>query len=472
MDEGLAFKAISFSRDLGAEYVDARMENHYSEQIGIYDGRVQRASSNLKEGIGIRMIVEGAWGFQSTTNLTIEGIREACNLAFRAAKESAKHVSRKVRLADSKAKRDRYSAKTRLRLTDMRLEDKISDLLVLTKHLVAGDEIKRTAIEYTGIQSNKLFMNSEGASVWSDGSIAWVDLRADASGSDGASQFFSETIGGGGGYEVLRDADLETAARIVGARAAELLHAEPAKSEMDAKVVLESNYLALLSHEIVGHPSEADRVLGYESAWAGTAWWAGKIGQKIGSEFMTVFDDPTVPGTFGFYLYDDEGVEARRKILVNRGVLSEHMHSRETAAIFGTEPNAGMRALTFEYVPLIRMSNTFFAPGDWSRDEMIRETKHGYLIEAERQPSIDDKRFNWTISAHSARRIEKGELGERIRDIALTSTAPKFFESIDAVSRDLRIHPVPGCGKGDPMQALCVGNGGPTIRGVASILGR
>jgi TldD protein len=472
MDEELASKAISFSRDLGAEYVDARMENHYSEQVGIYDGRVQRASSNLKEGIGIRMIVEGAWGFQSTSNLTYEGTREACNLAFRAAKESAKHVSRKVRLAESKAKRDRYSAKIKIKLQEIRLEDKISDLLVLSKHLKAGEEVKRTAIEYTGTHSKKLFTNSEGASIWFENSIAWVDLRADASGSDGTSQFFSETIGGGGGYEVLRDADLESNAMTVGARAVELLYAEPARNEMDVKVILESNYLALLSHEIVGHPSEADRVLGYESAWAGTAWWAGKIGQKIGSELMTVFDDPTVPGTFGFYLYDDEGVEARRKILVDRGVLSEHMHSRETAAILGTEPNAGMRALTFEYVPLIRMSNTFFAPGDWSYEEMIRETKHGYLVEAERQPSIDDRRFNWTISAHSARRIDKGELGERIRDIALTSTAPKFFDSIDAVSKNLKIHPVPGCGKGDPMQAICVGNGGPAIRGTADILGR
>jgi len=184
-----------------------------------------------------------------------------------------------------------------------------------------------------------------------------------------------------------------------------------------------------------------------------------------------VYDDPTVPRTFGYYRYDDEGVKAKRKVLAEKGELKGHMHSRETAAAFGVEPNAGMRAITFEYIPLIRMSNTFFADGDWKHEEMVEETKHGYLVASQRHPSIDDKRYNWTISAQEGYEIRNGELTTHLRDIALTSTAPKFFQSIDAASRKGEITPLPGCGKGDPMQGLYVGNGGPSLRGVANVLG-
>jgi len=147
------------------------------------------------------------------------------------------------------------------------------------------------------------------------------------------------------------------------------------------------------------------------------------------------------------------------------------MHSRETAAIFGVEPNAGMRAITFEYIPLIRMSNTFFAEGDWKFEELLQETKRGYLVSCMRHPSIDDQRFNWTISAQEAYEIKNGEITTHLRDIALTSTAPKFFKSVDAATNKVTIEPLPGCGKGDPMQGLYVGNGGPYLRGKANVLG-
>jgi TldD protein len=117
------------------------------------------------------------------------------------------------------------------------------------------------------------------------------------------------------------------------------------------------------------------------------------------------------------------------------------------------------------------MSNTFLGEGDWKREELIEETKHGYLVSCMRHPSIDDKRYNWTISAQEAYEIKNGELTTHLRDVALTSTAPKFFQSINAVSEKIELVPLPGCGKGDPMQSLYVGNGGPYIRGVATVLG-
>jgi len=343
-------------------------------------------------------------------------------------------------------------------------------MLSWEKSIHSSEEVTRGLVDYTGIKIKKLFMNNEGANIRFINSLAWVLLKADAKENE-VTQFYEKTIGHSGGYEIFKEQDMDEVAKEVGLKAASLLKAKPAKTEKNATLILDPEYIALLVHEIIGHPSEADRVLGRETAWAGTTWWAGKIGEKIGSELLSAYDDPTIPGTLGYYLYDDEGVKARRKLLIDRGVLKEHMHSRETAAAFGVEPNAGMRGITFEYIPLIRMSNTFLDGGDWEYEEMLKETKHGYLIIGMRHPSIDDKRYNWTISAQEGYEIENGELTKHLRDVSLTSTSPEFFKSIDAVTKNYQIVPLPGCGKGDPMQALYVGNGGPYVRCKANILG-
>jgi TldD protein len=470
MDENLALFAIDHASKLGADYVDVRLEEHYNELITVADGKIQRGIINRKSGIGIRTLVNGAWGFRSTTNLSKSGIMEATEIAVKIAKASSKHVPTPVKLAPTKAHKTSYKAKIKVDLEDVNFEEKLKQMVTWEKSLHASRRVVRGLAEYTGIKINKLFMSSEGANIHFLNSLTWVSLKADSK-KGALTQFYEKTVGHSGGYEIFQETDIERLSSEVGHKAESLLNAKAAKTEKDAMVILDSDYAALLVHEIVGHPSEADRVLGREAAWAGTTWWAGKIGEKIGSEYFTAYDDPTIPGTLGYFLYDDEGVKAGRKVLIEKGVLKGHMHSRETAAIFGVEPNAGMRAITFEYIPLIRMSNAFFGEGDWKKEELIEETKNGYMVCCMRHPSIDDKRYNWTISAQEAYEIKNGELTKHIRDIALTSTAPKFFQSINAATRDIQIVPLPGCGKGDPMQALYVGNGGPYIRGVATILG-
>lgn len=470
MEEDFASIAVEHASKLGADYVDARLEDHYNELITVANGRIQRGIINRKCGIGIRALVNGAWGFQSTTDLTKKGVMETTKIAFKMAKASSKYVSTPAKLASTKAYKTSYKSKVKADLEDVAFEDKLEQMKTWEKRLHTSKKIVRGLADYTGIKINKIFVSNEGADIRFSNSIVWVSLKADSK-KGSVTQFYETTVGHCGGYEIFQKNDVEKIASQIGCKAEELLKAKAAKTEKGATVILDSDYVALLTHEIVGHPSEADRVLGREAAWAGTTWWAGKIGEKVGSDYFTAYDDPTIPGTLGYYLYDDEGVKAKRKVLIEKGVLKGHMHSRETAAIFGVEPNAGMRAITFEYIPLIRMSNTFISEGDWKREELIKETKHGYLISCMRHPSIDDKRYNWTISAQEAYEIKNGELTTHLRDVALTSTAPKFFKSIDAVTEKIEILPLPGCGKGDPMQALYVGNGGPYVRGVATLLG-
>lgn len=470
MEDDIALLAIDYATKLGAEYADARFEAHYNEIVTVANGKVERAAINQKRGIGIRTLVKGAWGFQSTTNLAKASVKEATKIAFKIAKASSRHVAKPVKLAQAKAYEDSYAVEVKVDLEEKSFEDKLKQFSKWEKKLHASKNVVRGLLEYTGIKITKLFVDSEGANIRFANTLIWATLKADAKKGD-LTQSYDQTVGHAGGYEIFEKQDMDKIAAETGLKADSLLKAKAAKMEKDAKVILEPNYVALLVHEIVGHPSEADRVLGREAAWAGTTWWAGKIGEKIGSKYCTVYDDPTVQKTLGFYRYDDEGVKATRKVLIDKGVLKGHMQSRETAAEFGVTPNAGMRAITFEYIPLIRMSNTFFADGDWKYEEMLEETKHGYLVISMRHPSIDDQRYNWTISAQEGYEIRNGELATHLRDVQLTSIAPKFFKSIDAASKKGEVYPLPGCGKGDPMQALYVGNGGPYLRGAATILG-
>lgn len=469
--EDLAIYGINYARNQGAAYTDIRAGEHYNEIIIAMRGKIDKAMANKKKGIGIRVIANGAWGFRSTTKLTKDGVKEAVEAAVKAAKASGEHVVEPVELAPTKAHKVEYEVPVKLDIEDVSFGEKIEELSKWEKEIKIGGKIKRTRLSYSGIKINKLFLNSEGAKIRFKNSLVWVISRADAE-SEGLTQFYDQCDGGTAGYELVREKDMSGFARETGEKATSLLEAKPAKDVRNAKVVLDREYMSLLSHEIMGHPSEADRVLGREAAWAGSTWWKGELGEKIGSELLTVYDDPTVPGTLGYYLYDDEGVKASRKVLIEKGVLKDHIHSRETAAFFGVKPNAGMRAITYEYIPLIRMSNTFVAPSDWKFDEIIEDTRKGFLICGYREPSIDDKRYNWTISAHEAYEIKNGELRAHLRDVALMSTAPKFFKSINAVTKEWEVRPMPGCGKGDPMQGLYVGNGGACMRGVADIIAR
>jgi len=145
------------------------------------------------------------------------------------------------------------------------------------------------------------------------------------------------------------------------------------------------------------------------------------------------------------------------------------MQSRETAKIFDEKPSGNMRATSYRFMPLIRMACTCIGKGDWNKDEMISEVKNGFLISNMKIPSIDMKRYNWSISCQYAHKIENGEITDLLRDVIVMGTAPEFFKSIDACGNDFTVRPITNCGKGDPMQSMMMGNGGPSIRAIATV---
>ncbi|MGH9876082.1 MAG: TldD/PmbA family protein [Nitrososphaerales archaeon] len=467
--EDLASKAIDHALSLGASYADTRFEVRTDKGLLIENGSIEHFASQQESGIGIRVVVDGAWGFYAFANPTNLGdARTAAEQAFKLAKSSSASVKQKVVLADAKAYNDTvdYGFKKDPR-------DGMNELVQIAKDCdkiikSTGNRIHRSSVSIGYAYTEKMFMNSDGAKILQRYIDTITNMSATAHES-GLTQNVSTTEGGRGGIEMVTEySDARAKAQEIAEKAVQLIDAKPAK-EQKARVVMNPDFVALLAHEILGHPSEADRVLGYEMAWAGGAWWAGKLGQKVGSDAMTVSDNPTIAHSLGHYKYDDEGVRAKEKVLIKNGMLVDHMHSRETASKFNVEANAGMRATGYEFMPLIRMACTYINTGNWNHEEMIKEVDDGVLICNMKVPSIDMLRYNWSISCQYAYMIRNGEVKDLLRDIIVMGIAPEFFASIDACSKDFEIRPVLNCGKGDPMQTMRMGNGGPYVRGTATV---
>jgi TldD protein len=243
----------------------------------------------------------------------------------------------------------------------------------------------------------------------------------------------------------------------------------------EVTVVTDPHYNTLVSHEIIGHPVELDRGLKMETAYAGRSWLLRglddtQVGRQIASPLVTAYSDPALPG-YGHYAYDHEGTPAKRVTHIDGGVFRGFMNSRQTAAIFGGEPNGHWKATEAPLIPLVRMSTTVFAGGDRDPGEMISEVDRGYYLVGHKTPSIAESRENFRISARKVYEIVNGRLGRLYRDGGIMADSRDYLTKVDAVGRDFRLYPIPNCGKGQPMQSRKLGNGGPTMRSRAIITG-
>ncbi|MGI0093800.1 MAG: TldD/PmbA family protein [Nitrosotalea sp.] len=460
--EDYAEKAIRIALDAGSQYCDVRAESVKTKGFVIENGEVENFVSSKDSGLGIRVLVNGAWGFYSVSEpKSFDIVQQNIVDTVKAARYYSDYKKHKVRLADVRSFTDNIRFPV---LVEPNVEEMIKLGLESDKIIHDQKRIIKSSVLMHHDKFHKYFINSEGSKITQDFDDVMANLSATAHYS-GLTESVNTTEGGRGGLEMITGKnDILVVSKSISEKADALLDAKTVKEEK-ATVVMNPDFVALLSHEILGHPSEADRVLGKEMAWAGGAWWAGKLGTKIGSLELNVIDDPTIPSSLGWYKYDDEGVPATRKVLVEDGVLCNHMQSRETASLFDTEPNSSMRATGYSFMPLVRMACTCIAPGNWNPEEMINDVKNGFLISNMKIPSIDMMRYNWSISCQYAQKIENGELGELLRDVIVMGNSPEFFESIDARGKDFQVRPIGNCGKGDPMQIMRMGNGGPHIRG-------
>lgn len=347
-----------------------------------------------------------------------------------------------------------------------------------------GSEIAYNAVAATSELRHELFVNTAGALISQKFAFAQGDCYVVAQ-SNGGHQEIYDTIGQQRGFEALAEGwrdelmpnpALPTFALKLAEEARELANApvlEPPDREV--VVVIDPHFNALVAHEIVGHPSEADRALKMEAAYAGRSWLLrsleqNEIGRPVGSSMLWACSDPTLNG-YGHYRYDHEGTPARRIVHIEGGVFRGFLNSRATAAALGVEPNGSARASEAWHVPLVRMSNTFFMPGETQPQQIISDVEHGYYVCGNSIPSIAESRENFRISARRVYEIEHGQIGRLYRSGSVIADSKRFFTLVDAVGNDLRLIAIPNCGKGQPMQVKRMSNGGPTMRSRARLGG-
>ena len=465
------------------EYLDIRIESFRNLVMNSMNGEITKAMTYSKKGAGIRILKNGAWGFASTQQLTKDNLRKTVKIARKMASIQGERTKKPIKLAEIPVNEDKVEIDCKIDFREIDVEDKVQMVLNWNKIIKDNPSVIRSLADYASIDAKKFFWSSEGCKIEFNRPIVYTNLGAVAKGTSGVKAYFQPwggtfpEAGGTGGHEILgKNGDMSDLCQIVAEKVMKLANAKPAPTLKDIPIIFDPSFMALLVHEIVGHPSEADRVLGCEAAWAGATWWKGMSKDennpvKIGSDYVTVFNDPTIPGNFAYMLYDDEGTPCKKTILMKEGTITERMHSRETAHQMGVTPKGAMRANTFEYHPIIRQINVYWGKGDWKANEIIEDTKDGIYLLGANIPSIDDQRYNWAISSQEGYLIKNGELTDLLYGCTATSTTPKFLMSIDALAKDDFHLFWSGCGKGDPMQSGTVSNGGPTMRGIATLKG-
>lgn len=473
--------AVEAARLSGAEYADARVVDSSHEEIHVASGRVEAIERSDSFGIGVRVLYQGAWGFAAARDVGTASAAEVARCAVAIAKASALVTGQPVILAPESPATGVWNGPCEIDPFLVPLEEKLSLLTAADEALRAETAVTVTSVHCGFHREHKWFGSSEGAFVEQSFVESGAGIEAYAvSGDEVVTRSYPTSHGGGwrqAGWEYVTGLDLAGNAPRVAAQAAELLTAPECENAV-VDLVIDGSQVALQVHESIGHPTELDRVLGEEAAFAGTSWVdIGDIGSlRYGSEHVTVTADSTIPGSLGSFGWDDEGVPAQRDHLIRNGVLTGLLTSRETAPAIGRTSNACMRADGWNRIPLVRMTTVSLEPGTWDFDDLVADTDEGLYIETNNSWSIDDRRLNFQFGCEVGWEIKGGELGRMVRMPNYTGMTPSFWASCDAIcSADhWQVWGLPNCGKGEPLQVAHVAHGAAParFRGVRVGVGR
>ena len=450
----------------GVEYADIRWENKEKEKISIQNYEINNHSNEVTEGIGIRVLYKGAWGFSATNELTEDSIFKTANQAVEIARMSCAVNLVKAKLSPENPYTDEFSSKCLIDPFNLTLEEKISPLKNAIK-ILKKDKRIITANGYLGFtRHEKKFYNSEGSRIKQNFIISGAGVEAIASDNSQIQLRSYPTNFGGNysaaGYEFIESLKFEENAEKVQQQALELLKSPECPNE-ELDLILGSSQLALQIHESCGHPVELDRVMGTEISLAGGSFLTiGKIGQyQYGSDKVTITADSTIPGGLGTFGYDDEGVKANKTCIIDKGIFKRYLSSRETAPYVNTTSSGAMRAADFYNIPLIRMVNVNLEPGDWEFDDLIKDTKNGIYLETNKSWSIDDVRLNFQFGCEAGWRINNGKITGMVKNSVYSGITPEFWNSCDAVcnKHNWQLWGLTNCGKGEPGQTMNVGHG-------------
>jgi TldD protein len=440
------------------------MDHYWGEAYTLETGDLILSAFDNLVGIGLRIVVNNAMSFLTLNASDRYALRKLIKSAVKSARYSARLVREPAMLSKEKPYKKKYYVPQKIRLDEISpasTTDVLKD--IDTALMNSGLDVSARALNTTHEVTRRYFTDSGGCKIEFEKPLINFDYLITVGKGEDTLQRFSQSSGSAGG-ELYRKWNLRKRALDDSKILSEILKkgVSPPRGVIDVVIAPEVTGIAV--HESGGHPYEADRIFGREAAQAGESFVTPEmIGKKMGNEIVSVVDDPTLAHSAGFYLFDDEGVKARRKYLIKNGVINELLHNRETARAMNIQSNGSARVEDFSYEPIVRMSNTFMLPGKHSEQELIRGVKNGVYIKSFMEWNIDDLRLNQKYVGNEAYLIRNGRLGKLVKSPVLEISTPDFYSSIDALSRKVEFS-AGTCGKGEPIQGVPVWMGGPAAR--------
>jgi len=487
----LADVALNAAKSSGATYCDVRIGRYLRQFVVTREDKVQNVVNTESTGIGIRVIAKGSWGFAATSDLSNDAVAKATAQAVAIAKANARLRSEPVQLAPTKGVGE-VSWKTPIVRNSMEvpIKDKVDLLLgVNAEAIKAGASYINSTLFL--VNEQKYFASTDGSYIDQDVHRIWAPMNVTAV--DKATGKFRSRQGlsapRGMGFEYL-DAKAADRVELPGGavvyrnsydmKADAIAAAKQAKEKLTATSVKPGKYDLMLDpshtwltiHESVGHPTELDRVLGYEANYAGTSFATiDKLKDKFkyGSDKVTIVADKTQPGSLGAVAYDDEGVKTQKWDLIKDGVLVNYQVIRDQAHILGLKESQGCcYADNWSSVQFQRMANVSLQPGKdkLTPAEMIKGIENGIYIVGEGSFSIDQQRYNAQFGGQLFYEIKNGKVTQPLEDVAYQIRTPEFWNSCVAVcdESDYRLGGSFFDGKGQPGQVSAVSHGSSTAR--------
>jgi TldD protein len=448
-------------------YAEARHVHHVHEALEVHDELIDAVDHEEHEGLGIRVLVGGAWGFAATRDVSSAGAEAALRRALAVA--AAQPAAGTRPLAPVEPQRGHWDGPCETDPFAVSLDERLALLLAAAAAMRGDERLARAQASAVMSRTTKALATSDGTAVTQRMTECGAGIEATAVGGDELQVRTYPTSHGGtvaaAGWEHVLGLDLVAHAPRVAAEAIELLTA-PECPAGQRTLVLHGEQVALQLHESIGHALELDRMLLGEAAYAGTSWVRPEdltSGLRYGSDVLNVSADATLPGGLGSFGWDDEGVPARRTMLIEGGVLRDALSDRQSAAAIGLPRSGGCaRAEGFARQPIVRMTNVSVEPGDaGSLADLIAGTDDGLYLESNRSWSIDDRRWQFQFATEVAREIRGGELGRLYRNPSYAGITPRFWGSMDAVCgpQAWRLWGLTNCGKGEPGQIMAVSHG-------------
>lgn len=438
------------------DFIDARIQKHYYEIIVLDNGVVRDLSTSITEGVGVRVVVDGSTGYSSTSSLHPARVKEAISRAYKIAKASSKR-SMNIEPCEKPIAVDKTSSRHRVDPELVDFMDKIEILRDMYKVSRDHVDIASSTIRFGYENDSRIYVSSRGDYVEFSRKMIGIGVRLVAH-VENTYETLVDQESEVAGWEFIERRDwgewIRERCRLV-VDTARSPRVKPGRYD----VVLDNDMVGLMLHEAFGHASEGDTVI------AGGSVLAGRIGERVASELVSIVDDGLVEGGC-FIPYDDEGTPKKKTYTVKNGVLTGYLHSSWTPRILGGEPTGNARVMSYRNPLLVRQTNTYMEPGDWRVEEMIRDMGNGLYVRGRGAlgGQVNPLTGAFTFTSGPSYIVENGELVKLVKGIMLSGLILETLRDVDAVGRDLVVKTsvFGGCGKDG--QIVRVGDGGPHVR--------